>query len=275
MSLIQVDPEKCLRDGACIAVCPARIIAFSEAEGGLPALVEGGEKLCIRCGHCVAVCPEGALAHESMDPMDCPPVRREYHVGPEVMEHVLKSRRSIRVYKNDPVPKETLEAAIDMARYAPSGVNLQPVSWLVVADGRKVQRMAGLVADWMARQIEEKSPLAEMLRFDRAVAAWRSGEDRILRGAPHLVVVHAHAGDRTAPPACILALAYFELAAASLKLGACWAGYFTTAAGLSEPIGRELALPNGHAVFGAMMVGFAQYAYWRLPLRKPARISWR
>ncbi len=275
MPMISVDPEKCAGDGACIAVCPAGIIEFGKEGAKVPALVPGMESGCIRCGHCVAVCPEGALTHEAMGPMDCPPVREEFHVGPEVMEHVIRSRRSVRAYRKQAVPKERLEAAIDMARYAPSGVNLQPVNWLVVMDREKVKVLAGLVADWMKHLAAEKSPLAELLGFERILAAWNAGKDRILRGAPHLVAVHARSEDRTAPAACTIALSYFDLAAGSLGLGTCWAGYFTTAAGLSKPLARELALADGHVVLGAMMVGYSRFSYKRLPLRNPARITWR
>jgi nitroreductase/NAD-dependent dihydropyrimidine dehydrogenase PreA subunit len=275
MSLIVVDPDKCARDGACIAVCPSGILRFSDSARGIPTMVKDAQKACIRCGHCVAVCPEGALTHEAMGPMDCPPLRRNLHVGPEVMAHLLRSRRSIRAYRSKPVPKPILEAAIDMARYAPSGVNLQPVHWIVVEDPARVHAVTKGVVDWMVRMMADSSPLAKRLRFDRIVDAWRHGTDRILRGAPHLVVVHGRADDRSAPAACTIALTYFDLAAVSLGLGTCWAGYVTTAAGLWEPLARELAIPDGHAVFGAMMVGYSKFRYRRLPLRNPARITWR
>ncbi len=275
MTLIQVDPDKCLRDGICAAVCPAQIISFSKEDGDLPALVDNAETICIRCGHCVAVCPEGALTHQAMNPIDCPPVREEFHVGHEIMEHLLRSRRSVRVYRRKPVPKQVLETLIDMAGYAPSGSNMQPVRWLVILEPEKVQELAGMVVDWMKHSIGEKSPLADLLRFDRIVESWQEGKDRILRGAPHLIVAHAPGQERTAPAACTIALAYLELAAGSLALGTCWAGYFTTAAASWPPLAETLALPDKHSVFGAMMVGYPRFAYRRLPLRNPARITWQ
>ncbi len=38
----------------------------------------------------------------------------------------IKSRRSIRAYKSEPVPKETLEKALEIARWAASADNSQP-----------------------------------------------------------------------------------------------------------------------------------------------------
>lgn len=57
----------------------------------------------------------------------------------------IRSRRSCRAFTSDPVPRATLEAILDVARWAPSGGNLQP--WRVIAvTGRAredVVRVAG------------------------------------------------------------------------------------------------------------------------------------
>jgi nitroreductase/NAD-dependent dihydropyrimidine dehydrogenase PreA subunit len=274
MTLLNVDSEKCIRDGACLAVCPASIIEFKE-EGSIPSLISGGEEICIACGHCMAVCPEGAMAHEKMKPEDCPVVREDWHVGAEQMAHLLRSRRSIRVYENKPVERKLLKELIDMARYAPSGHNLQPVNWLVIEDGREVQHLAGHIADWMKSLIEQGSPLVAMLHLDRVVSAWQEGKDRICRNAPHVIVAHAPKYGDITSAVCTIALTYLELAAPSLGLGACWAGFFTAAANLWPPMQKALGLPEGHLSFGAMMIGWPMYSYRRLPLRNPARVTWR
>jgi nitroreductase len=43
----------------------------------------------------------------------------------------LKARISVRAFKSDPIPEATIREIIDVARYAPSGGNLQP--WKVIA----------------------------------------------------------------------------------------------------------------------------------------------
>ena len=58
-------------------------------------------------------------------------------------------------------------------------------------------------------------------------------------------------------------------------LGACWAGYFNAAATSWLPLQSALALPENHASYGAMMVGYPKFAYHRLPVRNEADISWR
>ncbi len=191
------------------------------------------------------------------------------------MDQWLASRRSIRTYREEPVDRQRLEELINAVRFSPSGHNRRPVQWLVITDPSEVQRLAGLVADWMRFAIKKMPALAEELKLARVVASWDAGKDRICRKAPHVIVAHALKDDRTAPPACTVALATLELAAPAHGLGACWAGYFNAAAGLFPPMKEALALPEGHAPFGAMLIGEPVYRYRRIPQRKSAQIIWR
>jgi nitroreductase len=46
----------------------------------------------------------------------------------------VKSRRTIRAIKPDPVPDELIVKLLEAARWAPTGFNMQPVEFLVVSD---------------------------------------------------------------------------------------------------------------------------------------------
>ncbi len=46
----------------------------------------------------------------------------------------VKSRRTIRAIKPDPVPDETIAKVLEAARWAPTGFNMQPLELLVVKD---------------------------------------------------------------------------------------------------------------------------------------------
>jgi len=123
--------------------------------------------------------------------------------------------------------------------------------------------------------IEKKPQIAESFHFDRTVAAWEKGSDRILRRAPHLIVAHASPAVPLAQSDCIIALSYLELAAFAAGLGTCWAGYLNSAANIYPPLQNALALPEGHQTFGALMVGRPKYRYQRIPLRNAPNIEWR
>ena len=103
MPLFTVDPEKCNKDGICAMECPMGIISMKDKDS-LPEPVPGADESCLHCGHCVAVCPKGALSLEDMPVNQCPPVNKKWHLSAQHAEHFFRHRRSIRRYKNKPVP---------------------------------------------------------------------------------------------------------------------------------------------------------------------------
>jgi len=274
MSLIRVDAEKCIEDGLCAAECPLGIIRLEQfQEKRLPTCRAAAA--CIECGHCVAVCPTGALSLTTMASGDCPPLRPEWIPDLDRTEHFLRARRSIRKYRSRSVSAETLTRLIEIARFAPSGHNVQPVNWMVVYESTMVEHLTGLVVEWMRSMIRENPAAAAAMRLDRLVDKWDKGDDIICRQAPHVIVTHAPREERTAPAACTIALAYLELAALSNGLGTCWAGWVQTAAVLWPPLQAALNMPEGHRSYGAMMIGYPDITYYRLPLRKAPPITWR
>lgn len=273
MSLLEVDRQSCNKDGICAAVCPLGLIAFKKSE--YPSPIANAEKGCLLCGHCVAACPTGSLSHREIPVDQCPPVRKELRLTVDHCGHFLRSRRSIRVYKDEPVPRADISRLIEIARYAPSGHNSQCAEWVVFDNRDQLRGLAGIVADWMRWMIGTMPELASSLHMDKTLRRWENGNDVILRDAPVLIVTHAEADNRMAPSTCTIALAYLELAATSMGLGCCWAGYFNAAATTFPPMQEALSLPDGHQCFGGMMLGRPKFSYHRLPTRKPPSISWR
>ena len=76
------------------------------------------------------------------------------------MAFYLKKRRSVRHFTKDPVPKETILEILDIARYAASGGNGQPVQWIVVHDPKKVKKIAGLTIEWMKTLQNTNHPMS-------------------------------------------------------------------------------------------------------------------
>jgi len=281
LDLFEVDQGKCQRDGLCVAVCPKGIIELKD-ESPVPNPIAGALKLCMDCGHCVAICPHGALSHRAMTPEQCPPFVRDMLPGPENVEHLMRARRSIRVYKDKPVEAETLTKLLNVASFAPTWANTQKIKWVVVNGKEKVERIAGLAVDWMRDLMKRKDMVdgatvqlskAYMMRIGKTVEAWDAGFDLNLRGAPALVVAHAPNDYPAANTDCAISLSYLELAASSLGLGSCWAGALWMVTKNCQSLREALGIPEGDANYG-MMIGYSKYRYHRLPLRNDARITW-
>lgn len=55
---------------------------------------------------------------------------------------MLKTRRSVREYRNEPVSKEILADIVDCGRLAASAINIQPWAFVVVTDRELRQKIA-------------------------------------------------------------------------------------------------------------------------------------
>ena len=131
---LDIDPARCVGCGCGARECPQYLLRIEEKK-----CVVSDEDMarCHGCGHCLAVCPAGALVLDGIrEPLpDCIPLR----MTAEGRAQLFQGRRSIRHYRQDPVPREVLEICLDMARYAPTGGNTQQVEW-ICADSPQVLR---------------------------------------------------------------------------------------------------------------------------------------
>jgi nitroreductase/NAD-dependent dihydropyrimidine dehydrogenase PreA subunit len=273
MSLFDVDPEKCKRDGICAAACPAALVRMDA--DGLPEPLKGREQHCIECGHCVAACPTGALSHELIPDRSLQEIDGKLKISPEALEQFFKSRRSIRAYKERDLPREIVEKLIEIASYAPSGHNAQPVEWIVLDGRARVEALLDrVVIPWMQEENKAKSPLSRLLNLPGAVRAYKRGKDVICRGAPHVVCAHVP-DDAGVTPFYdgIIALAHLELAAHGMGLGACWAGYLGFAA-KQHAVKEFLALPENREPAYFLLLGEPKFRYRMIPPRKAPKISW-
>jgi nitroreductase len=132
-----------------------------------------------------------------------------------------------------------------------------------------------MAVDFFRAVVQSNPDLAGKLDLAELVQHWDAGHDAINRDAPHLAIAYAPQAVLTAPVDCSIALTYLELAAFAMGLGACWAGWFNFAANHYAPLTETLHLPEGHAAFGAMLLGHPRYAYQRIPPRKQPAVAWR
>lgn len=272
MSLIRVDLEKCEREGFCADVCPLGILTMDDEAG--PQVVRGLAQHCIACGHCVAACPHGALDNVR-NPLSAQGLLPRYPVvDASTALAFLRSRRSIRRYRNDQVPREQIAKALEAARYGPSGHNSQGISYLVVDDPSALRHITSLVVEWMRGLVETQPDLASRLHMPGIIRAHENGEDRILRNAPVLIAAFAPKNLNPAPVTATLALEYLELYATTLGLGTCWAGYTQVCAQQFAPLVEFLKIPKDCVVTGMMMLGYPKCRYYRLPERNPLSITW-
>jgi nitroreductase/ferredoxin len=274
MASVLIDQDKCNRDGICVAECPAQVLEM-KTEDDFPAETVDFGDTCLKCGHCVAVCPTSAFSLKWLSSDACPGIRRELDISPEQAEQFLRSRRSIRVFKEEPIERNKLAKLIQIACYAPSAKNYQPWHWIVIENPKLVARLDTMIVEWMQSVINADPAVAEILKLPRTVALWERGQYKTLRNAPHLFIVHVERSWAFGVEDTALALSYVELFARTLGLGATWSGYFYKAYHNYAPLAEAVPIPENHKVVGAMMIGKPKFKYQRLPERNEPRVEWR
>lgn len=272
MNGITVNQDQCTRCNICSEICPVGVIEPAD-ENHRAQVKETKASRCIKCGHCEAFCPSGALTLNFALDEKRDDTIEPGEISAELLGRYMKGRRSVRHFTARKVEKEKIERILDIARYAASGMNAQPVEWLVVYDDREVKRLAGITIDWLRSLIGTGNPMSAYA--SGLVTAWDHGKDPICRGAPHLLVAHIPENNPIAPTDAIIALTHFDISAPAFGLGTCWAGFVAGAARMWKPMHEALALPAGRIAAYAMMFGYPKYITRGIPPRNPARIIWK
>lgn len=132
---------------------------------------------------------------------------------------VIYQRRSVRDYLPDELAPHRVRELIAAAAQAPSPMNHQDWTFIVVRDRAVLKKCSDLAKAFLLSKIDEAvSPLAG---FRRGLA---DPDFNIFYNAPALVVICAYGRDEMARQACCLAAENLMLAASAQGLGSCWIG---------------------------------------------------
>lgn len=185
----------------------------------------------------------------------------------------IHERRSVRSYSAAPVEHETIEHLLDAAVWAPSAMNTQPWSFVVVQDASLLARFESEAADVVLQDppIGELAGLpADQLELLRSLV--RDPGFGIFHGAPALIVIYATSENGI--PDCFLAAENLLLAATTLGLGSCPIGmarpFFDQAnvkVDLGVPASSRCALP--------IVVGVSADDVAPTPRELPNVLAWR
>jgi nitroreductase len=123
------------------------------------------------------------------------------------LTEAIKKRRSIRKYKRDPIPDETIREVLEAAMDAPSAGNLQSRYFFVVSDQSLRKRLAAAAYD---QNFIGQAPIVVVVCTDHRIQT-TYGE----RGIMLYAIMD-----------CAAAIQNMMLCAYSLGLGTCWVGAF-------------------------------------------------
>ena len=250
---ISVDESKCVGCSLCVRDCPSGLIFL---ENGKAHTRESG---CIECGHCYAICPQHAIRMNNYS-LDDIPVTPMTDLDSDVLLSAMKSRRSIRQFKNTPVEKEKLDRILEAGRYSPTGSNVQNVSFTIL--GSRQDELERECVDMFRKGQKVASPFADIVKNLNIT------DDFFFKGAPLVIVVSSKSEVNAG-----LASSYMELMAESLGLGVLYSGFFVICARLNAKIKGILDLPKGDKVVACMVIGYPNVKYQRVVPRRKLKVK--
>ncbi|NPD90655.1 MAG: 4Fe-4S dicluster domain-containing protein [Asgard group archaeon] len=293
MLLIQgIDYNKCSECGSCVASCTAKL--YSETDDKDKVYVfNNPHGVCVKCGHCIAVCPDEAILFEHEDPAFNFKGTKKL---PDIVSYgdlmkILRMRRSIRVYKDKPVPEKKLEKVLQAMRYAPTASNRENWRITVVTNRKEIEYLSKestkdlklakkllplryLALPFLSPALRKRAidPRTEVI-LDRELGALEKGEDIVFFNAPCVLILYArpYTSNMAANDAGVV-ITHGMLAAQALGLGTCWIG-IAQRIFAKKRIRKHFKVPKGYEVYGVITLGEPDIEYQRAPPRRAVRVQ--
>ena len=277
--------------------CDACMLCVKECASGVWREIDGvpmvyAPEQCNLCSHCIAVCPRSAVEHDGLDHKQIRRLQKKM-ISPDSFKELVLSRRSIRQYKDKPVPAHILEEIINLAGYSPTASNSQNVEYTIVTDRELLQKVSTKlfgfgerVYGWMQTgwggmilKAFKKTDFVKTLNkykdsMDYYMAKTREGRDFILHHAPALLIIHAPKKEMFSSDNCCIASTNIINYAHSLGLGTCYIGYLTMTLSFSPALKRLLKVPNGRKVYVSLVMGYSLYSHSFTVSRRIPAITW-
>ena len=293
-----IDNEKCIKCLKCVKACPVDLFYKPETEIGekRQIIFEDPVGSCIMCGHCVSICPTDAVIFESDEPFEVfEGVEDPSKITSlENYLHLIRSRRSIRQYKDKSVDKEDIEAILNVMKYAPTASNAQERRFVVVKDTDLISRIRKATENMM-KLLKKLLKWGKYLKFllpkrfkvmiedptredslERQLKAIKEGKDHVFHGAPVVIIMYAPVvgSELMAGNDAGLAFSHGMEAALTKGLGSCWIGFAQEALNRSDDLKEDLNIDDDMTVIGVMILGHPAVEYKKAPPREPLKVDW-
>jgi nitroreductase len=199
------------------------------------------------------------------------------------LQAAIRERKSVRAFRPDPVPRETIEEVLRLSIHAPSAINLQPWEFHVVAGEEKERLSRALIKAYREKQIScgpgtvkplpktfGKRGFKTLQGMNPFFEEMKVSSDSFINegscnfyGAPVAVLIFQDDSFSKASYVDIgIVLAYFLLAAHSFGLGTCPIGLINAYA---DEIKDLLNIPeNKNLIVGAAL----GYPDWKSPINR-------
>lgn len=241
----------------------------------------------------MAICSKQAITIEGLSHEDNMFELPDQTVAYKDFISFLSTRRSIRSFKDIPVPDEMISQILDSLSYSPYGAAPEKVN-ITVINNRKViesalphmEEFLDNIVKWM------DNPVASyMIRRKRGMETYNTIRnhlypisklenyklrfgDRITRDAPAIIIFHSDKKAEEHTNNSLIYATYIILTVHSLGLGATMLGIVPAAINKVQVLKDIFRIPQGNEAIMSVILGYPKYNYRRVIKRKNHPVSW-
>jgi len=303
MGVMEVDKDLCTSCGLCIENCPFG--CWEMGDDDTPQMKE--EYACFSCYNCAVACPVEAVSivdsYHVDDgywvtephplPAKLPLEPRDAEGNPDgwnVIERAVLERRSVRNFKDTPVPDTLIRRVLEAGRFAPSAGNCQPWRFFVITDRALIKAMDEAVISGMTgiynmyRDDDQVKKLEAMVQNSAGagdprlmIGGMGSVANRILPpslGAPCVILLAADSRAIGGPQMSIgICGQNMNLVANSLGIKACWVGFLAGVAN-SPLVADKVGLAPPWRVVTTLVLGYPRFKQEGIVPREYRPVTW-
>ncbi|MFZ5651649.1 MAG: nitroreductase family protein [Bacillota bacterium] len=182
---------------------------------------------------------------------------------------IIRGRRSIRMYREEPLDGGVVKELIGAAVYAPTGSNAQPWAFAVVENREFLKEWS----DLSKKVLLEKAKTDSSPRLQGYKKILENPDFNIFYNAPALVAVYGDPESNNYIQDCSMAALNMMLAAYEKGIGSCWIGFAVAAGNLPE-IKGPLNVPENFKIVAPVILGHPD-GQWPVMKRKdPVITGW-
>ena len=252
--IIEVNKDLCIGCSLCKNDCPVNNIIIKDKKSVIK------NQDCIKCGHCAAICPTGAITLTGFDeePIE---LSKQPILDSDELLMAIKSRRTIRKFKNKKVSEEIIKQIIEAGRFTPSAKNTQDVSYIVLDNNKdKYEKTA-------VKFFRKIKPIVSL--FMKSAKEVEIDDNFFFKKAPIAIMVVTK--DKISGS---LAASNMALMAESFGLGVLYSGFFTSVANRSSKLKKELNLKYSDHVVTTLVIGYPDVKYRRTAQKETANVRY-
>jgi nitroreductase/NAD-dependent dihydropyrimidine dehydrogenase PreA subunit len=306
MGVMKVDEDKCNKCELCMQNCPFR--CWEKNEEGYPVLKDKYE--CFSCYNCKIACPNNAISiidsyhvDEGFWKTEPHPLLPEMPLEPRdadgnptewnEIEKLVLTRRSVRNFKETPVPEAYIQRVLEAGRFAPSAGNCQPWKFVVITDREMIKEIDNVAINIIKNLHNTYMNDNTVKGLEGIVSGSGAGtaDPRVIIGGMGAVGKEGGLTPSLNAPAVILLLAdersignpqlnigicgqNMNLVANSLGIKACWSGFSSIGANFHPTLKKKFGIEPPWICITSLCLGYPKFKQEGLVPRESRPVKW-